>query len=293
MRYAIHNWMRPEPIETTLARLGRLGYDGIEISGEPERHDTAEILRLLDRYGLECWGAVTMMTEGRDLSHPDPGVRAGTVAYMKDCVRMIRALNGRVLCIVPATVGKTKPLASGDDEWRWVVEGLKEVAEFAGENGVTPAVEPLNRFETYLINRHDEALELADAVGGGLGVALDSFHMNVEEEDPAAAIAATGSRLVDFHVSDSNRKPCGQGHIDWPKLLGALRDTGYEGCVTAEFVLQVGHTPRARLSERRESDMEFTAVDLEFIREMGSGLISAADYDRAVESNIAFLRGLS
>ena len=290
MNFSMHNWMRPEPIETTLARLSRCGYDGIEISGEPERWNTDEIRRLLDRHGLACWGAVTMMTEGRDLAHPDRYVRLGTVAYLKDCIRMIRDLGGTVFCIVPLTVGKTKPLASPAEEWGWVVEGLKEVAGFAGENGVRPGIEPLNRFETYLINRHDEALELADAVGSGLGVVLDAFHTNIEEADPLAAIRATGSRLVDFHVADNNRMPAGGGRLDWGALLGALRDAGYDGHLTAEFVLPVGRTPGATSREKRESDMEFSASDLEFIQGMGSGLISAADYDRAVEANITHLK---
>ncbi|HEV2667495.1 MAG TPA: sugar phosphate isomerase/epimerase, partial [Blastocatellia bacterium] len=78
--------MRPEPIETTLERLHRFGYDGIEISGEPARHNTDEVRALMDKYEIECWGGVTMMFEGRDLIHTDKNVRAGTVAYMKDCV---------------------------------------------------------------------------------------------------------------------------------------------------------------------------------------------------------------
>jgi D-psicose/D-tagatose/L-ribulose 3-epimerase len=290
MKFSMHNWMRPEPLETTLARLSRLGYDGLEISGEPERFDPDEVNRLLDRYGLICWGSVTMMTEGRDLTHPDSTIRRETVAYMKDCIRLVHALKGHVLCIVPATVGKTKPLASPSEEWGWVVEGLREVAEFAGEHNVVPGIEPLNRFETYLINRHDEALELVNAVGNGLGVVLDAFHTNIEEADPYAAIRATGKHLVDFHVADNNRKPSGQGNLDWPKLIQALREAGYDGHLTAEFVLQIGRTPNAAVSEKRESDMEFSDTDLEFIQGMGSGLISAADYDRAVESNITFLR---
>ena len=71
MKFSMHNWMRPEPIETTLERLHRYGYDGIEISGEPQRYDTKEVRGLLDKYKLECWGGVTLMFEGRDLVRPD------------------------------------------------------------------------------------------------------------------------------------------------------------------------------------------------------------------------------
>jgi len=292
MKFSMHNWMRPEPIEITLDRLHRFGYDGIEISGEPTRYDPDEVRRLLDQYELECWGGVTIMTEGRDLVHPDKYVRIGTIAYMKDCIRMIRALKGTIFCIVPSTVGKVKPLASPAEEWQWVVEGLKEVAEFAQENDVVPGVEPLNRFETYLINRHDQAMRLADEVGHGLRVVLDAFHINIEEKDPIGAIKAVGSRMLDFHVADNNRRPAGQGKYNWSEVLSAMKESGYKGHLTAEFVLPLDRTPLAVSAEKHESDMDFTAADLKFIQDKGSGLISAAEYDQAVADNINHLKRL-
>ena len=292
MKFSMHNWMRPEQIETTLERLRRFGYDGIEISGEPARYDTGEVRRLLDKFGLECWGGVTIMTEGRDLVHEDKYVRVGTVAYMKDTIKMIRELNGSIFCVVPSTVGKVKPMRSPSEEWAWLVEALKEVADFALENNVRIGIEPLNRFETYLINRHDQALALADEVGRNVGVVLDAFHINIEEVDPFDAIRATGDRLVDFHVADNNRKPAGQGRYDWQAVLNTFKEINYTGHLTAEFVLPVDRTPITKLSEKREDDMEFTASDLKFIQDHGSGLISAAEYDRAVEENITHLKKL-
>ncbi len=285
MKFSMHNWVRPEPIETTLERLYRLGYNGIEIGGEPARYNTDEVRRLLEQCELECWGAVTIMTEGRDLAHPDKYVRVGTIAYMKDCIKMIRALGGQILCIVPSTVGKVKPLASPAEEWQWVVEDLKEVCQFAQENGLTPGVEPLNRFETYLINRHDQAMRLADEVGFGLRVVLDAFHINIEEADPIGAIRKVGSRLLDFHVADNNRRPAGQGSYNWAEVIGALKETNYQDHLTAEFVLPIDRTPLATWGEKCEGDMQFTAADLKFIQDHGSGLISAAEYDKATADN--------
>jgi sugar phosphate isomerase/epimerase len=282
--------MRPEPIETTLERLHRFGYDGIEVSGEPARHHVEEVRALLEKYELECWGTVTMMFEGRDLVHPDQNIRRDTIAYMKDCIRMAKALDGKMFCIVPSTVGKVKPLASPAEEWKWVVEGLKEVAAFAADHGITPGVEPLNRFETYLINRHDQALRLAEEVGNDLRVVLDAFHINIEESDPMQAIRNTGDKLLDFHVADNNRRPCGLGRYDWTEVVSTLKSINYQGHLTAEFVLTLDRTPMAAQGEKRESDMQFSAADLKFIQDMGSGLISAADYDRAVETSIRHLK---
>ena len=293
MKFAMHNWMRPEPIETTLERLSRFGYDGIEIKGEPARYDTDEVRGLLDKFNLECWGSVTIMTPGRDLVHDDKYVRLGTIRYMKDCITMAHALGGQFFCVVPSTVGKVTPLQSPAQEWEWAVEGLKEVADFALEHNVRIGIEPLNRFETYLINRHDQALLLAEEVGRpNVGVTLDAFHINIEEVDPMGAIRAVGDKLYDFHVADNNRKPAGQGSYNWHEVLRVLQEVNFQGRLTAEFVLPVDRTPLARSAERREADMDFTEADLKFIQDRGSGLITAAEYDRATESNINHLKGI-
>ncbi|MGH9853157.1 MAG: sugar phosphate isomerase/epimerase family protein, partial [Blastocatellia bacterium] len=169
---------------------------------------------------------------------------------------------------------------------------LKEVAAFASDHGITPGVEPLNRFETYLINRHDQALRLAEEVGNNLRVVLDAFHINIEEADPMQAIRNVGDKLLDFHVADNNRKPAGQGKYDWAEVISTLKSINYQGHLTAEFVLPIDRTPLAVSAEKRESDMQITEAGLKFIQDLGSGLITAAEYDRAVETNINHLKSV-
>ena len=156
------------------------------------------------------------MTGGRDLVHEDHYVRLASVQYVKDCLSLVaehrrqdphaRPLDGRQ--------GRPDGLArarSGTGP----SQGLKECQEHAEQVGVRIGLEPLNRFETYFLNRADQAVALAEEVGGDCGVTLDIFHMNIEEADWAQAIRDTGDHLVDFHVADNNRMPCGQGAIDW------------------------------------------------------------------------------
>ena len=137
-------------------------------------------------------------------------------------------------------------------------------------------LEPLNRFETYFINRADQALALAEDVGGNCGVCLDIFHMNIEEADWAEAIRSAGDKLVDFHVADNNRMPCGQGALDWEKLMQTLDEVGYHGCVTVEFVATVD---RSRISERTEitdaSESEGSQGMEQFLRDHGTGTVPA------------------
>ncbi len=294
MKLSMHNWMRYEPIEVTIRRLARFGYHSIEISGEPARYDVAQVRSLLEENGVACWGSVTLMTAGRDLIHEDAYVRYGTVKYMKDCVDLIAGLGGEILCIVPSTVGKIVPMAGPSEEWAWAVEGLREVALYAGEKGVRPGIEPLNRFETNFINRHDQAVLLAQQVGNNIGVVLDAFHLNIEEANLVEAIKNTGSYLVDFHVADNNRYPPGRGAIDWAALVGALRAIGYDGALTSEFVMPVDRTPAASSEQEAEDAAESgaSAGHEKFLRDHGTGTLSERYYDLLVQQSGDFLRKL-
>ena len=230
MKISMHNWMRAEPLEVTVARLARYGYDAIEISGEPGRYDPQEVRPLLERHRIRCCGSVTLMTDGRDLISTNSAVRESSVQYVNDCVTMVHELGGEFLCVVPDPVGKMVPLADWEQEWRWGVESLTRCAEWAKRQRVRLGIEPINRFETYFINRGDQALALADAVGAPhVGVVLDAFHINIEETDPLGAIRRAGHRLVDFHVADNNRKPPGEGAHDWEQMVQTLREIGYDG----------------------------------------------------------------
>jgi D-psicose/D-tagatose/L-ribulose 3-epimerase len=291
LKVAMHNWMRPEPIETTISRLARAGYDGIEIAGEPAVYDAGHVRSLLEEHGLECWGSVTIMVGGRDLVHEDKYVRVGTIQYVKDTLDLIGTLGGRILTVVPSTVGKITPMASPEEEWQWAVEGLKECQAHAEEKGVRLALEPLTRFETYFLNRHDQALALAEDVGGDCGVCLDMFHMNIEEADWSEALKTAGDKLVNVHVADNNRMPCGQGALDWDKLVTTLAEVGYDDYLTVEFVVPLD---RSRVSQRTEiadaSEAEASAGLEQFLRDHGTGAVPDALYDRYVQESIDFLR---
>src|SRR5690606_466069 len=147
-------------------------------------------------------------------------------------------------------------------------------------------IEPLNRFETYFLNRGAQALALAEATGPECGVCLDAFHINIEESDPYAAIRQVGKRLTTFHVADNNRMPAGHGTWDWPKLIATLREVGYDGALTAEFVAPIDRTPANPYPHAIETEpVNISPEQLKFIREHGSSLLSERFYDWLVEEN--------
>ncbi len=299
MKVAMHNWMRAEPVETTIRRLAKYGYDGIEISYDsvelsPGASGSAAIRETLVENGIECVGSISLMFAGRDLIHSDPSVRASSVDYLKRCVTMIKELRGDGggnMSIVPSEVGKVKEMASPEEEWDWAVDGLKAVREHANGEGVRIAVEPLNRFETNFVNRHDQALLLAEAVGPDVGVCLDVYHMNQEEADTLQAFRNAGDRLFDVHVADNNRMAVGQGQLPWADIIGTLKEIGYDGSITVEFVPPLDRTPaNPYKNAMAAADDSLTPEQLKFIEDHGSGVLSEEFYSWLVEESVKTLR---
>jgi D-psicose/D-tagatose/L-ribulose 3-epimerase len=287
----MHNWMRAEPIKTTIARLAKYGYKSIEISGEPEQfglNGSKDTKALLDEYNLKCWGSVTLMLGERNLVALDPGKRAMSVQYVKDCITMVKELDGYEMTIVPATVGKVVADATPDEEWKWAVESMKEIYEHSQKAGVRLAIEPLNRFETYFLNRAEQAMALAEATGPDCGVCLDAFHINIEEADLYEAIRSTKGRLTDFHVAENNRMPAGHGDYDWKKVVDTLKSIGYDGALTAEFVAPIDRTPVNHYKNALETDfsnVDISPEQLKFIIDHGSNILTENFYDWLVEEN--------
>ena len=285
MHLSTHNWMRAEPLEVTLQRIKRLGFESIEISGEPRQYETKTSRPLLKQYGIRCWGAVTLTLGERNLAASNEAQRAKSVDYVKSVVTMVKELEGTEITIVPATVGKIVPDSTPELEWKWVVQGLQEVYAYARQCGVRMAIEPLNRFETYFLNRADQALRLAEEVGPECGVCLDVFHMNIEEVDMHAAIRKVGKRLVDVHVAENNRLAPGMGNVDWKRLVSTLREVGYDGALTMESVAPVDRTPVSPWPNQVEKNpVDIPPEQLKFIQDHGSSLLSEAFYTMLYET---------
>ncbi|MFP3853605.1 MAG: TIM barrel protein, partial [Anaerolineales bacterium] len=151
------------------------------------------------------------------------------------------------LVVIPAPAGRTAPIGTPDTqeaweaahrrEWELAVDSVRQAARYAAERGVELALEPINRYETYLVTNLAEALAFINEVDmDNLHVHLDTFHMNIEESSPAEAILRAGDQLVNLHVADSNRETPGRGHLDFAGILNALQETGYEGVLALEPV---------------------------------------------------------
>jgi D-psicose/D-tagatose/L-ribulose 3-epimerase len=293
MKISIHNWMRAESIETTVNRIARMGYDSLEIQGSPELYNTREVKKLLDDAGLTCWGSVTLMLEQRNLLAKDKKQRAYSVQYVKDVVRMVSELDGRMVSVVPGTVGKIIPDGRPDEEWEWAVESMQQVYEFAESCGILIGIEPINRFETYFINRGDQALALAKATGENCGVCLDTFHMNMEETDSLAAIRRAKGRLVGFHVADNNRMAPGMGTVNWPATIQTLKEIGYDEVLSVEFCPPLDRTPANPYPNSIDHlPADLSAEQKKFLEDHGSSAITEEFYAMLTQKSMDTLKPL-
>ena len=226
-------------LETNMARLAAWGYDGVELAiRDPALIDGEAILRLAKANGLQivaigtgqAWGE-----EGLSYTDPDPAVReaaiARTVAHLP-----FAAQSGAVL-IIGLLRGILRPGVARDQAMEWLMTALRYCCAQAARCNVRIALEPINRYETTLINSVSEGLALIEEVGApNLGLLLDTFHMNIEEPSIEGSIRACGKHIYHFHVADSNRWYPGAGHLDFASILKALYETGYAGYVSGEFM---------------------------------------------------------
>lgn len=291
MQISIHNWMRVEPIETTIQRLSDLGYDGIDIKGEPDLYNTEDVRELLKKYNISCASCVSIMTNERNLIANDPEIRTRTIQYIKKCIDMLVTLGGKVMVVVPGSVGSLQPNGTPEEEWQRAIKSLKICYAYAEKHGITLAIEPINRFETHFINRADQALALAREVGENCGVCLDTFHMNIEEEDISEAILAAGNKLSYIHIADSNRMPPGLGKIRWSLILEALDKIGYNKSLSLEFSPAIDRTPKNPYPNALDNAPKgLTEDQAKFLEAHGSAVISKEWHTYLTQVSIKNLR---
>lgn len=226
-----------ENIAASIDRVARFGYDGIEIVGEPSEYDAAAVKGLAGQAGITVSSICSIYTAERDLVHPDPSVRSAAVSYVKEVARLAHELACPTIIVHPTACMKTAPLADPGQERAWAIEGIRAAGEYADTLGVSLSLECWNRYETYFLNRLEQAVDLwrATELTNG-GVQGDTFHMNLEEASIPDAFTAAGSDLQHVHLADSNRAAPGAGHLEFAPILQALVDVGYDGWLTFELL---------------------------------------------------------
>ena len=242
MRIGINTFLFTSPFTTQSVKhfptFKKWGFETVEIPIEaPEHIDSAKVKAAADKHGLAIGSVCACMGPGRDFR--------GTPAEQKTAMRYCKAVIDqaavmkcpRIIGPIYSVVGKADAVEPSQQkkEFALVVKNLKQLAAYAARKKVTLCIEPLNRFETDFLNTCDKGLQLLKAVGArNVKLHLDTFHMNIEEKNQAAAIRKAGKLLGHFHACGSDRGTPGNDHIDWKPIAKALKDVGYKGDVVIE-----------------------------------------------------------
>lgn len=243
VKLGVSTWLWTSPFHTGEAKalfqkIAALGYRSVEIAVEdPELIDTQEISAELSANNLE---AVICGAFGptRDLTSDDEELQRTGLAYIDACLEIAAELGARFVAgPMYSAVGKARmvPPTQRATEWERAVSNLRTVCERAADRGLAIALEPLNRFESDLINNVDDVLRLIGDIGHPTAkVCLDMFHMNIEEPDPEAAIRKARDKLIHMQVSENYRGTPGTGNANWDAYYRGLEAVGYKGVISIE-----------------------------------------------------------
>lgn len=219
-------------------RIRSFGYEGIEVSLSADflsANLTKEVAKVAKDAGLQCLCS-TSLDERTNISSVDQRTREKGINFLKRCVDAAAELGSDVIGgVLYAPWGLLKRGPRTREEWEFCKESLSIVADYAKNQGVVLAIEPVNRFESYFLNTAAEAKRLIDEIGHPqLKIHLDTFQMNIEEDLMYDAIKTAGSLLFHFHCCASHRGIPGCDHVEWDEVFKGLWEVGYDRWLVVE-----------------------------------------------------------
>lgn len=243
MKFGVSTFLWVSPFDThsfdLVYKIKNMGFDIIEVPVENRSLiDWSKLKELVGELDLKVTISGAFGAE-RDISSQDSKIRANGLRYIQDCIG-IAAFMGSPVFGGPlySAVGKTRFISEEQKkrERDWCVNNLRSACKTAAENGVLLGLEPLNRFESDMVNTVDQALSILGEVDShSLKIQLDTFHANIEEKNIGASIRKIGKdRLCHIQGNESDRGTPGTGNLDWIGIKEALTDIEYDGAIVIE-----------------------------------------------------------
>jgi len=260
------SWDR-DAAQAAIEGAARAGLDFIEIPLlRPERFDADLTRQLLDDAGLAATCSLGLPADAALPDRPDQAV-----AFLERVLELAHRAGATALSgVIYGTLGVTPGRPPTVDELGTIAASLRSVAGTARTLGLKLGVEPVNRYETHLLNTAEQGLELLDAIDApNVFLHLDTYHMNIEEKGFEGPIRAAGDRLGYIHLSESDRGTPGTGNVHWDDVFAGLANIGYDGDLVME---------------------SFVAVNPDIARATCLWRPVAPDSDTLVREGLAFLR---
>jgi D-psicose/D-tagatose/L-ribulose 3-epimerase len=219
-----------------LPRIKAAGFDGVEVPlFAPAQFAASDIRRGLRDNALECT-ICSVLTGGMNVISPDASTRQKTRTHLEDCAKAAAEVGAKIIAgPLYSPVGLMTGSRRTADEWKWALDCYQSLGPVLERYGVTIALEPLNRFETYFLNTAADAAAFCDQVGHpNVGILFDTFHANIEEKSIGAGYRTVARHLKHVHTCENDRGIPGSGHVEWADVFEALREIHYDGWLTIE-----------------------------------------------------------
>jgi D-psicose/D-tagatose/L-ribulose 3-epimerase len=241
--YGVSTWLWASPfttasIDALFPKISKLGFDVVEIAVEdPALIDTKAVMKGLKKYNLKA-NICGAFGPSRDLTHEDPAVQENCLSYIEACFNICEEVEcGFFGGPMYSAVGKARMVSPGQRkiEWDLAVRNLRKVCAMAESRGLQIALEPLNRFESDMINNVEDVKRLINDINHPAAkIMVDGFHMNIDEKNIEEAIVSAGDQLIHVQVSENYRGTPGTGQTRWDDYKKALEKINYTGTVTIE-----------------------------------------------------------
>jgi D-psicose/D-tagatose/L-ribulose 3-epimerase len=219
-----------------LPGIKAMGLSAVEIPMfDPSALPADEIRAAFEDQGLECTVCAILPKPVNPIS-PDPKTRLRAIDHLKRCVEVAASMGAKLLGgPLFAPIGYLPEHRPTENEWDWAIEAFQSLTPVLDSNNVILSIEPVNRSETFFLRTAAEAKRLCELVGSPrIGVTIDTFHANIEEQNIAGAIRCLGAQLSHIHASENDRGPLGRGHVPFAEIISVLKAIDFHGCLMIE-----------------------------------------------------------
>ena len=222
----------PASAQKAVAGAAAAGLDFLEIPLlRPEEFSPEETRRMLSDHGIGATFSLGLPAEAALPERP----REAEDFLLRALDQVAATGSDRLTGVVYGSLGLLPGRPPTETDYETVAAVLRRVAAAAGDRGIRLGIEPVNRYETFLVNTTAQGLALLDRIGAANSfLHLDTYHMNIEEESFGQPIREAGDRLGYIHLSESHRGTPGSGTVDWDNTFRALAAIDYQGALVLE-----------------------------------------------------------
>lgn len=278
----VNNWIFGNvDLENVFKRAKKIGFDGIELVGEPSIYEIKDVNKLVAEYDLDIKSICGMHpgpeeNDLRALSHYENQEREKAINYVKDCIDLAKGVGARSVLIVPSLVGQPEFFSSKKEDINYAINSIKQAAEYAKRKEIILTIEPINRYEVGLINNIEDAIKIVKKIGNEYVKTMgDTFHMQIEEADGIPnAIRRADSYLQHLHVADNTREAPGMGTMPWREIIRALYEISYSGVISLEplpkgkepYDARNGNIPKKQLDNELKLGLNYLKQEMNIVK---------------------------